>query len=285
MLSFAGITSDAQDNNAVIFRISSAHTSFPDVKRLSGHKSDTVFYNTAEHYRDSTVLIIAPKGLDATKKVDLIFWFHGWHNNVDNAATYYQLTRQLMESKLNAVLVLPEAAKNSADSYGGKLENPGVFRALVGDVLVGLKDKKLIGTNCQPGHILIGGHSGGGEVMSFIVEKGGIEIDETVLFDALYGGKEKFINWIQASNRHRFIHLYTDFGYGPKDESKLMVQILQQQHIPYLETEETNLTQPEISLNRLIYVHTLHQHNNIIFNPDNFKFLFENSPFLRKLKN
>jgi hypothetical protein len=279
------ITVFAQDNNnAVVFHIYSTHTSFPDIHRLNGHKSDTVFYNTSEHYRDSTVLIIAPRNLDAKKKVDMIFWFHGWHNNVDNAASYYQLTRQFMESKLNAVLVLPEAAKNSADSYGGKLENPGVFKALVGDVLTGLKDKGMIGADCKPGHILIGGHSGGGEVMSFIVEKGGIDINEAVLFDALYDGKEKFITWINADTSHRFIHLYTDFGYGPKDQSKLMVQQLQQQNIPYFETEESNLTPLEIHQNRLLYIHTLHQHNDIIFNPDNFRLLFENSPFLKKLK-
>ena len=284
LLLLKGITSIAQDNNAIVFHIKSTHTSFPDIKRLNGHKSDTVFYNTPQHYRDSTVLIIAPKGLNAKKKVDMIFWFHGWHNNVDNAAQYYQLTRQFMESKLNAILVLPEAAKNSADSYGGKLENPGVFKALVGDVLVGLKNKELIGTDCQPGHILIGGHSGGGEVMSFIVENGGIEVNEAVLFDALYDGKEKFITWIKADSSHRFIHLYTDFGYGPKDESKLMVQILQHQHIPYFETEEISLNPVEIRKNRLLFIHTLHQHNDIIFNPDNFRLLFENNPFLRKMK-
>jgi hypothetical protein len=284
LLLLKGIVVPAQENNAVIFHIYSAHTSFPDIKRLNGHKSDTIFYNTPEHYRDSTVLIIAPKNLDAKKKVDMVFWFHGWHNNVDNAAAYYQLTRQFMESKLNAVLVLPEAAKNSADSYGGKLENPGVFKALVGDVLNGLKDKALISQKCQPGYILIGGHSGGGEVMSFIVEKGGIEVNEAVLFDALYDGKEKFFTWIKADTSHRFIHLYTDYGYGPKDENKLMVKTLQQQNIPYFETEEINLTPLEIQQNALLYIHTLHQHNDIIFNPDNFRLLFENSPFLQKLK-
>ena len=98
-----------------------------------------------DHYSDSHVLIIAPKNLHADQKVDLIFWFHGWHNNIDSTAAYYQLTRQWMASGINAVLVLPEAAKDAADSYGGKLEKPGVFRALVADVLKELKNKKMIG--------------------------------------------------------------------------------------------------------------------------------------------
>ena len=115
-------------NNAVIFHIQSTHTSFPDTGRANGHIYDKVLYATADHYRDSTVLIIAPKNLDAKKKVDLIFWFHGWRNNVDSAAVKYQLTRQFLASGLNAVLVLAETAKDSPDSYGGKLENTGYLR-------------------------------------------------------------------------------------------------------------------------------------------------------------
>jgi hypothetical protein len=87
----------AQDiSGAVSFHIHSSHTSFPDTGRANGHVYDKVLYSAADHYRDSTVLIIAPERLDAKKTVDLVFWFHGWHNNVDNAAVYYQLTKQFI---------------------------------------------------------------------------------------------------------------------------------------------------------------------------------------------
>jgi hypothetical protein len=284
-LFYANTPSFAQANNGpTIFHIQSSHTSFPDSSRFKGHVGDGVFYSVVDHYSDSSVLIIAPKNLDATKKVDMIFWFHGWHNNIDSAVAYYQLSRQFIASKMNAVLVLPEAAKDAADSYGGKLEKPGVFRALVGDVLKVLRDKKIIGEHCESGQILLGGHSGGGEAIAYIVENGNIEINEVVLFDALYGGTEKFMNWINADKTHRFIHLYTDYGYGPKDESLRMVKLLKQEQIPYFETEESILTPQEIQNHKLVYIHSLRQHNDIIFNPDNFKLLFENSPFLKKVK-
>jgi hypothetical protein len=270
------------DHGAVIFHMQSSHTSFPDSSRLKGHVGNQVFYNTADHYSDNHVLIIAPKTLHADKKVDLIFWFHGWHNNIDSTIAYYQLTRQFIASGLNAVLVLPEAAKDAADSYGGKLEKPGVFRDLVGDVLEELKNKKMIGVNSESGHILLGGHSGGGEVISFIVENGHIDINEVVLFDALYGGTEKFMIWIKADMTHRFIHLYTDYGYGPKDENQNMVAQLKQEQIPFFETEESALTPQEIENNKLVLIHSLRQHNDIIFNPDNFELLFSNSPLLKK---
>src|ERR1700743_1152413 len=183
-------------NDAIIFHIHSSHTSFPDSGRLHGHTSDSVFYSTAEHYRDSTVLIIAPKNLDAKKKVDLVFWFHGWHNNVDNAAVYYELTKQFIASKRNAVLVLAETAKDSPDSYGGKLENQGVFKALVNDVLAGLMSKNMVSKNCAADHIILAGHSGAYRVMARIIKNGQRPINEAMLFDSLYGETDIFMAWI-----------------------------------------------------------------------------------------
>jgi len=273
----------AQDG-AVIIHIHSSHASFPDTGRLRGHTGDSVFYSTADHYRDSTVLIIAPKNLDAKKKVDMIFWFHGWRNNVDNTASYYQLTRQFIASNRNAVLVLPEAAKDAADSYAGKLEKPGVFKALVNDVLDSLKARNIIGASCQTGHILLGGHSGGGRVIGKIVSNGQMEISEIMLFDAMYSETETFLAWLKADASHRFIDMYTDFGFGPDAESRRLDTILQQQHIPFLMTEEKSLTAKQLQANRLVIIHSLNQHNNIIFNPDNFELFVVNSPFLGGVK-
>jgi hypothetical protein len=274
----------AQDYpGATIFHIQSSHTAFPDTARAKGHVYNKVLYTEAEHYRDSTVLIIAPKNLDAKKTVDLVFWFHGWQNNVDSAASYYQLTRQFIASHQNAVLVLAETARNAPDSYGGKLENEGVFKALVGDVISGLKNKQLVGKNCQPGHILLGGHSGAYRVMARIIQNGQVPIDEAMLFDALYAETEKFMTWIKADPAHRFIHLYTDHG-GTAGESHKMVKLLEQEQIAYTETEESNLTAQQVKTNRLLFIHSLHQHNDVICTPDNFQLFLENNPFLKKMK-
>jgi len=265
---------------AVTFHIYSSHTSFPDSGRMHGHLYDSVMYTMAEHYNDSTVLIIAPKNLDAKKKVDMIFWFHGWRNSVDNAAAYYELTKQFIESKRNAVLVLAEAAKNSPDSYCGKLERLGDFKALVADVMVGLKDKGLVAKNCAPGHILLGGHSGAYEVMAMIIKNGEMPIDEAMLFDSLYGKTGIFMDWVKADKNHRFIHLYTDFGYGPKEESAHMNRLLDSAGIKYFMVEEKDLKPEMYAQYPLIYVHSLKQHNDIV-NQDNFRLMLENTPFLK----
>jgi hypothetical protein len=284
LLSLAYQNSSAQTtNDAVVFHITSSHTSFPDTGRAKGHVYDKVLYSAAEHYSDSTVLIIAPKNLDAKKRVDLIFWFHGWRNNVDTAAVKYQLTRQFLASNPNAILVLAETAKDSPDSYGGKLENTGVFKALVGDVLSSLQSKHLIGKNCASGHILLAGHSGAYRVMARIIQNGQVPVDETILFDALYAETEKFMAWIKADPSHRFIDIYTDHG-GTDDETRSMMKLLDTARIKYVSTEEKAVTPQMLQNNRLVYIHSLNEHDKIIANPDNFLLYLENEPFLKKLK-
>jgi hypothetical protein len=132
----------AQTNEDRTFHFRSPHTSFPDTGRAKGHVYDSVSYNVATHYSDSSVLILVPPNFSPGKKVDLVFWFHGWRNNIDTAIVFYDLGKQFINSKTNAVLVMAETAKNSPDSYGGKLEQPGMFSLLVTDVLNQLKQRK-----------------------------------------------------------------------------------------------------------------------------------------------
>lgn len=269
-----------EGNNVIIFHISSSHTSFPDTGRAKGHMYDKVLYTAAEHYNDSTVLIMAPKNLDARKKADIVFWFHGWRNNVDNAAKRYELTKQFIESRRNAILVLAETARDAPDSYGGKLENPGVFKALVADVLNGLKNRGIIRKKCKAGHILLGGHSGAYRVMARIIKNGGVPVDEVMLFDALYAETDIFIDWIKADADHRFINLFTDHG-GTLDETRTMIRLLN--GADKLQIEEKDVVPAQYRSQRVLFIHSLKQHDDIV-NPDNFRDMLENNPFLRRVK-
>ncbi|HSU27301.1 MAG TPA: hypothetical protein VLJ68_02900, partial [Chitinophagaceae bacterium] len=202
----------AQSDDMKIFRITSSHTSFPDTGRSQGHLYDKVLYDAATHYMDSSVMIIAPKKLDATKNVDLLFWFHGWFNNIDSSTTRFELIKQFAAAGSNAVLVLAETAKNAPDGYGGKLENKNVFKELVADVLLKLKKEKVIPAVCKPGNIILAGHSGAYRVMAYILQNGGMPVQQVILFDALYSQMDKYLGWLQADHSHRFIDIYTNGG-------------------------------------------------------------------------
>ncbi|MDB5131415.1 MAG: hypothetical protein JWR02_1164 [Mucilaginibacter sp.] len=273
----------AQGNTgALTFHIYSSHTSFPDTGRRNGHLYDNVLYTTAEHYRDSTVLIVAPQNLEVKKQADLVFWFHGWGNNVDSAAVRYELIKQFIASKRNAVLVLAEIARNAPDSYGGKLENDGMFKALVTDILNDLKAKRLIPQNSVPGHILLGGHSGAYRVMAHILQNGRMPVDEVMLFDALYAETDKFTSWLKADKQHRFINLYTDHG-GTREETLNMIKMLAKDDINYLQIEEAVLVPAQYRAHTVLFIHSLKEHNDIV-SPDNFRLMLENNPFLKPLK-
>lgn len=277
-------TSAQTERPATIFRITSAHTSFPDTGRSNGHVYDKVLYGTAEHYRDSSVLIIVPKQLKARKQVDIVCWFHGWRNNIDSAAGYFELIKQFLASNRNAVLILPETTKDAPDSYGGKLEQQDVFKLLLNDVLDKLKKEKAVGRRTTAGNVVLAGHSGAFRVMAHILQNGGVEVKEVILFDGLYSQVDKFTSWIQADSLHRFIDLYTNKGGGTDEVSAGMMKLFREKNIRFINPEEKDVDNAHLKENTVIFIHSLKEHNDVISRPDhNFRLFLENSPVLTPL--
>lgn len=253
-------------------------TSFPDTARAGGFlDGDSVFRTVAGHYDDSTVLLVVPPHLKRDRKTDLIFWFHGWHNNIDTALEFYGLARQFAAANCDAVLVLPEAAKNAADSYGGKLRQKGDFKNLVGTVMEELKNYGVVPPEATAGHIVLGCHSGGYSAVADILANCQQPVDEVWLFDALYGHLPVFMDWIRADKRHHFVHWFTNHGGGTDEMSDTLMQQLESQHIDYLLTREGLLSPATIRDNRILFIHSPREHNVIVNNPDDFKLLLENS--------
>jgi hypothetical protein len=268
-------------NNVEIIRMNSAFTSFPDSGRSQGHEYDSQFYDAAGHYSDNSVLIIVPKNWIASKKPDLVFWFHGWRNNIDSSLFHFRLADQFAASKRNAILILAETAKNSPDSYGGKLEQPGNFSKLTTDIFSVLEKRNLVPAGAGPGNVVLAGHSGAYRIMAMILKNGGIPICEVQLFDALYAEEEIFDQWILSSYTHRFINIYTDHG-GTAENSISFKDRLIEDQVPLIFAEEVNLNAERLTNNRVFIIHSAHEHNDIIMQPDNFRFFLENSACLKR---
>lgn len=267
-----------KDQGYQTLRMTSAFTSFPDTGRAKGWlDGDSVFRTAAGHYDDSSVLLVIPPRLKHDRKTDLIFWFHGWHNNIDTALQFYGLARQFAAANCDAVLVLPEAARNAADSYGGKLRQKGDFKALVGEVMEELKQYGIVPGDAVAGHIVLGCHSGGYSAVADILANGQMPVDEVFLFDALYGRLPVFMDWIREDKRHHFVHWYTDHGGGTDMMSDTLMQQLEAQHIDYVLTGEGLVSPGQIRANKILFVHSTREHNVIINDPDDFRLLLENS--------
>ena len=280
----------AQDTSEFrLIHFTSSHTSYPDTGRAYGIMYDSIRYTCAEHYTDSSVLLIIPRRLERTEKIDLIFWFHGWRNNIDTAAEFYKLTRQFIASRRNAVLVLAETARNAPDSYGGKLEQPAMFKSLVNDVMNELKKNGIAPKESKPSNIAIAGHSGAFRVIAYILQNGQVAVQEVFLFDALYGQVDKFLSWLNEDQSHHFIHWFTNLGGGTDEMSEIMMLQLKEQHTDFVLTEESAITKKIIKNNRILFVHSPREHNVIINDPDDFQLLLENSftlrPYPKELNN
>jgi hypothetical protein len=276
---FPGIVVRAQkDQGYQVLRMTSSYTCFPDTGRAKGWlDGDSIYRMVGGHYDDSSVLLVIPPHLKRDRKVDLIFWFHGWHNNIDTALQFYGLARQFAAANCDAVLVMPEAAKNAADSYGGKLKQKGDFRSLVGDVIEELKQYGVVPGDAAAGHIALGCHSGGYSAVADILANGQMPVDEVFLFDALYGRVPVFLEWIKADKRHHFVHWFTNHGGGTDEVSDTLMSQLVADHVDYLLTEEAFVKPGLVRNNRILFIHSPREHNVIINDPDEFRLLLENS--------
>jgi hypothetical protein len=259
----------------------SPNASFPDSVRAKGYSYDSVLYAADTHYNDSSVLLVIPKHLEATHKIDLVFWFHGWRNNIDTAAEFYKLTKQFIASNRNAILVLAETAKNAPDSYGGKLEKPGIFKGLVDDVMNELKKKGHISFEAEPGNIILAGHSGAFRVIAYILQNGQVSVQEVFLFDALYSQLDKFLFWISQDPSHHFVHWFTNKGGGTDEMSDTMMLKLKDVQTHFVLVEEADIKPEIVRNNRILFIHSLREHNVIINDPDDFQLLLENSFYLK----
>lgn len=259
----------------------SDHSMFPHEKRAAGHTYEGKAYPADVHYGDRTVAIFVPKGFRAGDATNLVFYFHGWRNNVDDTLRQFKVAEQLSASGVNAVLVLPEGAKNAPDSFGGKLEETGVFASLVSDVLATLKARGVI-ASAKPGSIVLAGHSGAYRVIAFILTRGGLtaNVREVYLFDALYGQAEKFAHWIDRFPG-RLIDIYTADG-GTRDPSRDLMDDLRAWDIPFAAVPESAVTQELLRKNRLVFIDSPLAHDDVVAKNEQLRAFLTASPLPRR---
>jgi hypothetical protein len=259
----------------------SDHTMFPHERRAKGHTYEGKTYPADVHYADRTLAIFVPKGFHPGDATDLVFYFHGWRNNVDDALRQFRVAEQLAASGVNAVLVLAEGPRNAPDSFGGKLEEAGVFSSLVSDVLSTLKARGVV-VGTKPGAIVLAGHSGAYRVMAYILTRGGLttNIREVYLFDALYGQTEKFAHWIDRFPG-RLVDIYTKDG-GTRDASLDLMDDLRAWEIPFAAVPEGAVTPELLRKNRLVFIDSPLEHDDVVAKNEQLRAFLATSSLARR---
>jgi len=129
----------------------------------------------------------------------------------------------------------------------------------------------------EPGRIILSGHSGGYEVISAILARGGLtpNIREVWLFDALYGRTERFALWFDH-HPGRFIDLYTEHG-GTWDESNDLMTALAGNGVSYFSANETKATATDLRNHHLIFLFSELPHDEVMQGRDTFRRFLETS--------
>jgi predicted esterase len=252
------------------FRIGSHYSMFPDSLR---NKEPRVYegktYSTTEHYSDSSAFIFVPDYFDKNKPYQFVVYFHGWGNNIDTALPFYHLQEQFYVAHLNAIFLFPEGPKNSPDSYGGKFEKADTFNYFMNDMAKYLEKEKCINKNI-PFEMIYAGHSGAYRVMSYLLLHSKYNCKAILLFDALYGQQEKYAVYLQQHLNCKMINIYTDNG-GTMQNSIDFANNMKAWKWKYVLKEEDDFSKSDLKQNRIIFLHSKMQHNDLVTHENNFQ--------------
>jgi hypothetical protein len=249
---------------------------FPHPDRSGGHRYQDQFFPAEKHYQDSTVGIFIPKGFKPGEETDLVVHFHGWRNHVAREIVDYRLIEQFAESGRNAILVLPQGPRDAPDSFAGKMEDEGGFKRLIDEVMAVLH-ARTVAQKARVGRIILSGHSGAYRAMAYSLAVGGLadHVKEVWLFDALYAEREKFSDW-QKKTKGRLINIYTADG-GTKKETDRWISDLRAEGTSCLVADEEKARSTDLRGQRLVFLFTKLQHNEVIHKHRTFQMFLERS--------
>src|SRR4029077_20811054 len=106
------------------------------------------------------------------------------------------------------------------------------------------------------GKIILSGHSGGYQVISSIVDHGGLtdRIKEVWLFDALYAQTDKFRAWAEKEHG-RLLNIYTEHG-GTQHETELMMDAYKKGGTAFFAAKESEIKPEDLRTNKLVFIFT-----------------------------
>jgi hypothetical protein len=206
------------------------NTPFPD----SGY-SDPAF-------TDNSVFIFVPAGFIPDLQINLIVDHHGHGAIVDphnpEKISYPEIHRQayqLFESRKNAVLVIPQAARNQPSSSAGRFSRPGMFVRFVDEICRFLKAESILPDNAELGQIHLNSFSGGYLITAMDLQVNPPEfirhIRSVHLWDSFYGAEDIYYTWVKQ-HKGFFFNTFTPAG-GTQQLSVQMTDSLANLGIPF----------------------------------------------------
>ncbi len=238
------------------------------------------FPSKGESYEDDTTWVYIPHHYrtPSSQKVDAVVHFHGHRTTAIVAMKRDHLREQLLESKQNAILIVPQGPVNASDSSGGKLARPRGFVKFMGEVRRAIQLPQVrakLGDAAIPdaariGKVVVSAHSGGFYVAAQCLKHGSFNINEVYLFDALYGERHVYRDWVlerrdqSGSERHKLVCYYT--GEKPTAQSEELMAEFDAEGLTYHhEKKEGQLTRAQFTRGRVVFVRTGTEHGGVTY--------------------
>jgi hypothetical protein len=187
-------------------------------------------------YTDRRVLLALPRGFDPTKPVLLVVFFHGNGAKLErDVHLRQQVTRQVLDSGRNTVLVAPQFAVDAFDSSAGRFWQPGVFRAFLEEAAAEFAHMAG-GERWKPAFekapVVLVAYSGGYLPAAFSLQVGDVDdrVQGLVLLDALYGEVDRFRGWMARKPDAFFVSVHTDFTAGV---NQALQKQMREDNLPY----------------------------------------------------
>lgn len=182
-----------------------------------------------------SVIVHAPPGFDPGRPLRLVVFLHGYSGcarvlvGIGSVACKdggpprpgWDLAGRFDEAGSDALFVVPQLAFLRREGDPGRFAREGGFRAFVGELLAALEGP-LAGARLEDvERVSLLAHSAGFESAMAILGRGGIEVNDVVLFDALYAGTAVFARWVAGDPGRRLVSLYTGGGQPARQSRRL----------------------------------------------------------------
>ena len=190
----------------------------------------------SQTFSDDRVLLHIPPSFDPKRPAVMVVFFHGHGANLaQDVYDRQQVPAQITAAGVNAVLVAPQFAVNAANSSAGKFWEPNGFKRFLDEAAVKLArmygDPHSAFTFARMPIVIVAYSGGFGPTLS-VLDRGGVRsrVRGLVLLDALYGGIDKFADWIAYNRSTFFVSSYTPHTARHND---YLERLLRERSVPY----------------------------------------------------
>lgn len=220
--------------------------------------------NSGPAFRDSSVYFFIPDGYQKKNIYDLIVDHHGFGTIIDPAndekTSYPELFRQdyqLYMSGKNAILIIPQAARNVPNGAQGKFAQMNGFQKFIAEADRLLKKEGILLPASQLRDIHISSFSGGYYITAMDISQNSPDflthIRSVNLWDSFYGHRDIYFQWAMRPDR-LFFSSFTPTG-GTVQLNRQLQDSLRIQRLEF----DTIRVSDEILPKRLIeYTHRSH---------------------------